>query len=454
MLRLASSLTALCLAAAVTAAPAQLYTGLNLIDGTGTPLQRDQALLVEGGRISAIAPMGEHAQLLGPEVEQIDATGLYAMPGLIDTHVHLATSPEDEQPLFMLRRQLYGGITSVRDMAGDMRVLSGLARDTRLGRINGPDVYYAALMAGESFFQDPRPASSARGAVPGKAPWMQAVGAETDMPLAVARAAGTWATGIKIYANLPAREVARIAAEGHRQGLQVWAHSTVFPALPGDVVAAGVDTISHVCRLVFETTGVVPDAYHLEGEPDYARTDPADPRIVAVFRDMQQRGTILDATIGLYGRAQERFEANPDNAGKPFADCPLAFAGNLVKVAREQGVAIATGSDFANPPDAPWPALHDELAALESAAGMAPMELIQAATLTGAEVLGIEAETGSLEVGKRADFLLLEANPLEGMANLASLVLTVKHGLAYARAVYREHSASCDSKESLLPCQN
>ncbi|GAB3292171.1 amidohydrolase family protein [Parahaliea aestuarii] len=428
-------------AEADTEVKAQLYTHLNLIDGSGAPLQRDRAMLVEDGRISAIVSSAEATALVDEGVEVIDGAGGYALPGLIDTHVHLATSPEDEEPLVLLRRQLYGGVTSVRDMAGDVRVLALLARDTRLDRIAGPDVYYVALMAGESFFQDPRPASAARGEVPGAVPWMQAITADTDMPLAVARAKGTWATAIKIYANLPAAEVSRITAEAHRQGMLVWAHSSVFPASPGEVVAAGVDVISHVCRLAFETTDGVPEIYHHGAEPDYASIDPADRRITAVFDDMAARGTILDATIGLYGKAEALFNADQDNARKSYPGCPLSFAGRLVQVAREHGVDVATGTDFVNAREHPWPALYGELDALVEEAGMSPLQVIHSATAVGARALGIDSDTGTLEVGKRADFLLLREDPSVNLKALQSLQLTVKHGVPYPREDYQPDAA-------------
>ncbi|MBN7796350.1 amidohydrolase family protein [Parahaliea mediterranea] len=419
-------------ARAADAARVQLYTNLNLIDGTGAAVRRDMALWVEDGVIRAIEPM--HA-LANPDagVEVIDGEGRYAIPGLIDTHVHMATSPEDEQPLALLERQLYSGITSVRDMAGDVRVLSGLARDTRLGRIAGPDLYYVALMAGESFFDDPRPASSARGETPGAVPWMQAIDADTDMPQAVALARGTWATGIKIYADLPATDVRRITAEGHRQGMKVWAHSTVFPASPGEVVEAGVDTISHVCRLVFETVAIPPANYDHDMAPDYAGTDPADPRIVAVLEAMRERGTVLDATVALYARALARAEAEASAESEPYRGCPPAFAAALTREALDRGVAVSTGSDFVAPADSPWPALFEEMVFLQREVGMEPLQVIRAATLVGARVLGIDESAGSLEVGKRADLVLLDRDPSRDLDNLHSVSLTVKAGERYPR---------------------
>jgi hypothetical protein len=66
----------------------------------------------------------------------------------------------------------------------------------------------------------------------GEAPWAQAIDESTDLPLAIARARGTGAVALKIYANLPPALVSRLAAEAHRQGLRVWAHGAVFPTTP------------------------------------------------------------------------------------------------------------------------------------------------------------------------------------------------------------------------------
>ncbi|QIB66472.1 amidohydrolase family protein [Kineobactrum salinum] len=410
----------------------QLYTYLNIIDGTGAALQRDMGLLVVDGRIQALAPMAEIDIGTDQGTEIIDASGLFALPGLIDSHVHLATTPEEDRADELLRRQLYGGITSVRDMAGDVRILAGLARNTRLQQMEGPDVHYAALMAGASFFDDPRPAASSRGGKAGAVPWMQAIDTDTDIVQAVALARGTSASAIKIYANLPAAEVTRIATEAHRQNIKVWAHSMVFPALPREVVAAGVDVISHVCRLVFEATDQRPAQYQHKVVPAYQQIDPDDPRIVAVFDEMASRGTILDATLAMYFRQAQAFE---DAAGQPddYKGCTPDFAANLTRIAHQRGVPVATGTDFFNDPDDPWPGLLQELALLREHAGMTPLEIIRSATQIGARTLGIEQETGTLEIGKRADIILLQRDPLQSFANFHSLVLTVKNGRQYPR---------------------
>src|SRR5690606_7410632 len=183
---------------------------------------------------------------------RVDLSGRFVIPGLIDSHVHLATPPNRKRAEAILRRQLYGGVTAVRDMADDLRAVGDLARASLVGEIPAPDIYYAALMAGPPFFADPRVLSVSRGFAPGTAPWMQAVDPDTDLRTAVTPARGTSATAIKIYAALPAERVAAITAEAHRQKMMVWAHSAVFPARPAEVIAAGADVVSHVCYLGYE----------------------------------------------------------------------------------------------------------------------------------------------------------------------------------------------------------
>jgi imidazolonepropionase-like amidohydrolase len=208
-------------------------------------------------RGNSIVAVGSRRELLsGPNAPRdaivINLGGGYVIPGLIDAHVHLSTSPDRPNAEAELHRLLYAGVIAGRDMAGDARALASLSRDSRLVEIVAPNVYFSAVMAGQSFMSDPRPQASTVGEIAGEVPWMRVITPETDLVTAVAQAAGTSATGVKIYANLAASEVARITEEAHRQGMKVWAHSMVFPARPLEVVQSGVDVISHACYLAWE----------------------------------------------------------------------------------------------------------------------------------------------------------------------------------------------------------
>ena len=345
------------------------------------------------------------------------------------------TPPNRAQAESWLRRQVYGGVTSIRDMADDLRQVADLARATLVGEIPGPEICYAALMAGPTFFDDPRTWQVSQGATPGQVPWMQAVTEGTDLPLAVARAAGTSASAVKVYANLPGPTVAAIAAEAHCQGLGVWAHAAVFPATPGEVVAAGADVVSHVTLLVHDDAPRPLTSYRDKPPVDHARfTGGQDPAMAALLAEMARRGTILDATAGLWAWLAEQDDATPEERDRALADSALAAA--LTAQAHRAGVAVSTGTDYETGPEDPWPSLHAELRFLVERCGLSTAEVIRAATRTGARSMGREEELGTVEAGKLADFVVLAEDPLADLAALRSICFTVKHGHRFDRADY------------------
>jgi imidazolonepropionase-like amidohydrolase len=415
-----------------------LYNNVHIIDGTGAPLQRDMAILVADGKIAHIGP----ADAISSEEETtlVDGKGMYVLPGLIDSHVHMATLPNDKFAHAIMRRQIYSGVTSTRDMAGDGRALADLARRSRLQQIPAPDLYYAALMAGPSFFTDPRPGMSAQGEQPGAVPWMQAIDDETDIAQAVTLAKGSWASGIKVYANLSAEQVRAIAAEAHKQDMLIWSHSMVFPAFPHEVAEAGADTMSHVCRFTFEISKEKPTEYHHKVVPDYANLDAAHPKLVAIFKGMAKRGTNLDATLWLYEEL-ERMRQESAEANKIPVKCPVDFAAKLTQVAFDNGVNISTGTDSNTPHDDPFPGLYRELEALAAYTNMPTTQIIRSATLVGAKVLGLQKEIGTVTEGKRANLMFVRENPLQNIANLRSVELTLTGGQQYWRRDFKALSA-------------
>ena len=417
--------------------PLEILYGFTLIDGRGGPPVPDAAVAVRGNEILTVSTRRELLSGPGAPRDAIvtDLGGGYLIPGLIDTHVHLATSPNRGGAEAELERLLYGGVVAVRDMAGDARALASLARDTRLGQIDGPDVYFSALMAGPSFLADPRPRSAAAGEVAGEVPWMQAITPETDLVRAVAMAKGTYATGIKIYANLEPELVRTLTEEAHRQDMKVWAHSMVFPTRPMAVVEAGVDVVSHVCRLAWEGMEEAPREYHHGEVPRYESFSAASAVFTRLFEAMREHGTILDATLAMYARAAD------DPEDEVSDRCDVEFARALVARAHEMGVPVVTGTDFTAPPDEPFPALYREMEELVEGAGLPPMDAIEAATRVAARAVGIEDTHGVLEHGRPVSFVLLGEDPLEDMANLRSVRSVWKNGERFDRASYRPRTA-------------
>jgi len=414
--------------------PLEIFHGFALIDGSGGAPLEDAAISVRG---NSIVTVGSRRELLsGPSAPRdaivINLGGGWVVPGLIDAHVHLSTTPDRTTTEAELHRLLYAGVTAVRDMAGDARALASLARDSRLGEIEAPDVYFAALMAGPAFMTDPRPRAAAAGETPGEVPWIQAVTPETDVVRAVARAKGTYATGIKLMADLSAADVARLTEEGHRQGMQVWAHALVAPARPLEVIRAGVDVISHACDLAWEAMAEAPQSHDHDMRPRYGSFTADSPVFIQLFADMRTRGTILDPTLATYERT-----ATQADADAPTSGCDVSFARQLVARARAEGVRIAAGSDFATPPTDPFPALHRELEELVANGGLAPMDALVAATSGAAAAIGVEDTHGLLAHGRPVDFVLLRQNPLESISNLRSVVAVWKNAVRYERTSYR-----------------
>ena len=409
------------------------YRGAILFDGTGAPSRPGMTIITRGERIVAVQPDSDPMPVAA---ETVDVAGLYVLPGLIDTHVHIATPPDAAAARVQMRRWVYSGVTAVRSMADDLRSVAELAREARVGETPSPDIYYAALMAGEGFFMDPRTQAVSAGEVAGRTPWMQAITTDTDLPLAVAMARGTSATGIKIYADLPARLVAGITAEAHRQGIPVWTHVMVYPATPQEVIAAGPDVMSHACLLAHQAQAPADRPVSYASRTPIARAPflNGDNAVVqGLLEQMRDRRIILDATVRVYAE-QDRGAAAP-GARQPICSGPMVFA--LTRQAYRAGVAISAGTDGETPDSDGWPALIEELELLQNDVGMTPADVIQAATRTAARAVDQSDDMGVVEPGKLANLIFVAADPLTDIANLRQLVFTVKRGEVFPRAAFQ-----------------
>jgi len=393
-----------------------LVADVSLIDGTGAALRAHASLVLRDGRVAQVLAAGETPPVTDTV---IDGRGLYAIPGLMDAHVHIGTMPfarEADQ----LGRALRGGITSVFDMAGDTRATADLARAVTVGEISGPTIYFVALMAGPAFFTDPRVLASSRGYAPGTAPWMQAITAGTDIVQAVTLARGTGATAIKLYAALDGALVARVAAEARRQGLRTVAHATTFPGRPSELVEGGVDMLAHAPYLVWDGSPPT-DSFPKRGRGDFLGVPANSPAMESLLARMKARGTLLNATVWVFDEGQPA-----DSVSRVRA--PWMYA--VTKRAAALGIPIVAGTDglFGIRGDS-LPALHRELELLVTRGGLTPMQAIVSATLNGARAAGVEKTAGTLEVGKAADLLLLEANPLDDIRATRRIRAVIKSGV-------------------------
>jgi imidazolonepropionase-like amidohydrolase len=430
----AAALTSEASAQAADTLPHIAFVNATVIDATGAAPRPRQTILVNRGVIEEIFETG--SQKLATGIRTVDLTGKFVIPGLIDAHVHVATDParQDSSAGTTLHRALLGGLTSVRDMAGDAIALRELANWSRRGDAEIPRVYYSALMAGPSFFNDPRTIASAHGGRPGELAWMKAVTPSTDLKIAVREAKATGATAIKIYADLPGDLVRKITTEAHRQGMKVWSHSTVFPATATDAVDAGVDVISHAIYLYWAAIPSPPEHYSDRVPPRsaYDSVPPDGPFMQDLFAKMKAQNTVFDATLSIL----PRFEAaRGPSFGLVDPKRAAQWAYDATKAAHVAGVTICAGTDGMMPSASPdsLPGLHGEMELLVTRAGLTPLEAITAATLNSAMAIGASSTIGSIVEGKLADLVVLDASPLADIRNTRRIAFVVRGGTIVRR---------------------
>jgi imidazolonepropionase-like amidohydrolase len=402
-------------AQAASPAASLVIRDVTLIDGTGAAARPHVSIVVRDGRIAALLPSSATQE---PQADVIlNGSGLFVVPGLIDAHVHLSGAPWAEETA-QIRRALRGGVTAVYDVAGDTRLTGDLARAVIAGEIEGPAIYDASLIAGPAFFTDPRVVASSRGYKPGEAPWALSVTPQTDLVRAVAAAKGTGAVAIKLYAALDGALAGRITEEAHRQGLKVVAHATVFPGKPSELAAAGVDLLAHTPYLVWDGSPPTPE-FQRRARGDFLGVPAASPVIERLLVSMRDHHVALNPTLWVFAEGQPVDSVS--RVRTPWMNA-------ATRRAQELGVSIVAGTDNLIDTDRdPLPTLHRELELLV-AAGLTPLQALVAATQSPARAMGIDSVRGTIEVGKAADLLLLEANPLDDIKNTRRIRTVIKDG--------------------------
>jgi len=415
----ASIVTACALGAAIVDAqapvpsvPSLLIRNVTLVDGNGGAPRAGANVLVRDGRVASVTAAADDQSDL-----TLDGRGLFLLPGLTDAHVHLSGLPWAERAA-QLKRVLQGGVTMVYDVASDLRSTSDLARAAMVGEIESPTILYAALFAGPAFFTDPRVVATSRGYRPGDAPWNREIAAGTDLVRAVAEARGAGATSIKLYAALDADTVRRIGDEAKRQAVRLIAHSTVFPARPGDLVAAGVTYLAHSAYLVWEGSPRSPE-FPKRARGDFAGVPADGPVMTRLLQSMKDNDVALNPTLWI-------FAEGPAKDDLSALRTPWMFA--VTKRAQEMGVTLAAGVDSLMTRDDPLPMIHQELEVMVTGAGLTPLQAITAATRGAAHALGVDDTSGTVAPGKVADLLLVDADPSVDIRNTRRIRHVIKNG--------------------------
>ena len=439
-LRQIAAVPALAVAAACGGGPATpaepadvAIVGAQLIDGTGGNPIPDSVILIRGDRVVAAGTRADTGVPAGAEI--VDGAGKTVIPGLVDMHSHYFGDRAAIERQF--RTQLYFGVTTARSIGADDADNVALMLEAHAGRPAAPRVFTAGrgFTAPDGFnavlAQQPATKDAAREMVRELAAqgvhfvkmWVNAVpepGGTITPEIRTAIVEEALANGLVPVAHIDDEADGRQLVEA---GLRDFLHSTVLTFGPG--AGAPVDDpqpSAEFIRMCVEngvaftpTLSIIQNNWHFAERPELLE-DPElraafDPDALARWADPEARAEVVEA-------------AN-------FEDRKAAFrqVQDFVKTMHDAGVRIALGTD-AGTPNVPmgW-GVHHELE-LYVEAGLTPMQALVAATATGAGLtppVG-DAEFGTLEVGKIADLVVLDADPLADIRNTLAIDRVMKSG--------------------------
>jgi hypothetical protein len=417
-----------------------VFTHATVIDVTGSPPKRDTTVVITGDRISAI---GDSASISLPgDAQVVDAHGKFLIPGLWDMHVHWYA--RDTLTLFIAN-----GVTGVRQMFGNSDLFRWRDQIAK-GSLLGPQMVVASPI-----IDGPEPI------------WPNSISVsnEEEGRKAVRRVKQSGADFVKVYALLPRDAYFGIADEAKQQGMTFVGHvpNSVSPAEASD---AGQKSIEHLTGILIACSDKETD---LRDKLVKANSPEARSKVQAAALETydKQKATDLIARFAKNHTWQcptltvlrsnaylgdERFRSDGrlryiprqlqqrwgfrianrsggDNAG---AKKVLEKQFEIVGAMQKAGVPILAGTDTGNPFCFPGFSLHDELALLVIA-GLTPVEALRSATLNPAKFFGLDQTLGTIEQGKIADLVLLDANPLADIRNTQRINAVVSNGRLFDR---------------------
>src|SRR5690606_38563520 len=292
-----------------------------------------------------------------------------------------------------------------------------------------PRIYFSAVVAGPRLlatYDTTRLRYWSADDPPGQAPGVRLLEVDSGIAAIVEEARQLGATGVKVYADLPPARVAALTTAAHRAGLRVWAHVVVPPTRPEQLVAVGVDVLSHADQLVWTGAPRSVDLWSREDRSELLRAvDPeVAPQLRQLFQDMVRRGTLFEPTLLVM-----QMNAPPGTDAAALDTLPF-WAVRAARTAHAAGVPIVAGTDAIG---AETPNLHSELQLLVRQVGMTPLEALRAATVNAARALGAQDSLGRVAPGMLADLVVLRADPSEDIRNTQTIELVVRAGRVYRR---------------------
>ncbi len=406
---------------------------VNVFTPQGT-LLLNQDVFVEENTIKAIAPAGQKAITDGAIA--IDGSGKTLMPGMFDMHTH--------NTKFRGALHIAGGITSVRDLANNKQVM-GLSDQFNNNEIIGPRIVtFCGIIDG------PGPYANQRNAIDNLEEGLAEIKAYKDMGY----------QQIKLYSSIKPEWVPRMVEKAHELGMRVSGHIPAYMTA-SQAIDQGYNEIQHMnmlflnflsdtidTRTPLRFTMVANHGADLDlnsdqylGFVDLLKTKQilVDPTI-SIFENMfiSKKGEPSPTYSKIINRLplinQRGFYSGGLPKPKEKEELFAAAHGKMLDVVFDlfqRGVAIVPGTD-----GLPGFLYHRELELYERS-GIPAAEVLKLATIKSAEISGVSKTFGSIEVGKQADLILIDGNPLDDISNIRKVEWTMKGGnLFYAKELY------------------
>jgi imidazolonepropionase-like amidohydrolase len=387
------------------AVAAVVYEGARLITGLDAAPIENSTFIVDGERLVQVGETGSVQVPAG--ARRVDLSGKTVMPAIIDTHTHL--SQERDALVEDLRRRAYWGVGATMSL--------GLDKGDVPFQVRGETIPDAA-----------RYRTAGRGITapePGRSDVPYWIQSEAEARTAVQEQAALQVDIIKIwvddrdgkYEKLTPALYGPVIDEAHKNGLRVTAHIFTLEDAKG-LLRSGIDAFAHGVR-------------DRDVDDELVAMMKERPSVVLV-PNLPDRGVAADMSWlseAIPGEEVQKFQDAATD--RPEAQASFAIqARNLARLSSE-GVPIALGSDG----NSAW-GPHAEMADMV-AAGMTPAQVIVAATRNSAEFMRL-ADTGTIEAGKSADFVVLDGNPLDDITNTRLIAAVYLRGTEVDRAAIRE----------------
>jgi imidazolonepropionase-like amidohydrolase len=398
--------------------------GGDIVDGLSDVALKDMTLIIENGRITKI---GKRSEVEIPEnAKVIDVSGKTLMPGLWDMHAH--SNQVQWAPAY-----LAGGVTTIRDNGNEVEFATSFRDAIAKNGALGPDILLAGMTDGEGI--------QGNGVIRATNPQEASEVAQMYFENGYKQ--------IKIYSSVAPDVTEALSKEAHKRGMTATGH---VPKLIGNArlaIQAGMDQLSHHSLIL---TVLFPD----KNQSDLGRYYLEENEITQVQIDdaidfLLKHKTVLDPTIALdvvrslprgsntetvepdaFRIAYELFEGKRFRSGLPpqiskKAKADYTKAMGILGQFYKAGVPIVAGTDNI----VPVYSLYLEIETYQKLGGLTSLEAIKTATIIPAKAMGLDAETGTLEIGKEADIAILEKNPLLDITNLRTVSAVITNGNYY-----------------------